>query len=238
MYRGGIMGTKSKKYLEALAKVDTSKAYSIKEAIALAKEASFAKFDETVDLAFRLGVDPRHADQMIRGAIVMPGGTGKEVKVVVITSGENIKKAEEAGADEVGGEDIITKIQGGWLDFDRVIATPDMMGKVGKVARVLGPRGLMPNPKLGTVTTDVTKAVSEQKSGKVEYRTDKTGIIHIPIGKKSFDDDKLLQNFTAITQAIVKAKPASAKGTYLKSLTIATTMGVGVAIDTFEALNI
>ncbi len=228
---------KSKKYLEALGKVDASKTYSIKEAIKLAKEASFAKFDETVDLSFRLGVDPRHADQMIRGAIVMPGGTGKEVKVVVITSGENIKKAEEAGADEVGGDDIITKIQGGWLDFDRVIATPDMMGKVGKVARVLGPRGLMPNPKLGTVTTDVAKAVSEQKSGKVEYRTDKTGIVHIPIGKKSFDDEKLFKNFQAIAQAIVRAKPASAKGIYLKSLTIATTMGVGVKVDTFEALN-
>lgn len=232
------MRTKSKKYIDCLSKVDSSKTYSVREAIALAKEASYAKFDESVDLAFRLGVDPRHADQMIRGAIVMPGGTGKEVKVVVITSGENIKKAEDAGADEVGGDDIITKIQGGWLDFDRVIATPDMMGKVGKVARVLGPRGLMPNPKLGTVTTDVAKAVSEQKSGKVEYRTDKTGIIHIPIGKKSFDDAKLLQNFTAIAQAIVKAKPASAKGIYLKSLTIATTMGVGVSVDTFETLNI
>ena len=232
------MKTKSKRYLECLSKVDTSKTYSINEAIKLAKEASFAKFDETVDLSFRLGVDPRHADQMIRGAIVMPGGTGKDVKVVVITSGENIKKAEDAGANEVGGEDIIAKIQGGWLDFDRVIATPDMMGKVGKVARVLGPRGLMPNPKLGTVTTDVTKAVTEQKSGKVEYRTDKTGIIHIPIGKKSFDDEKLLLNFNAITNAIVKAKPASSKGVYLKSLTIATTMGVGVSIDTFEALNI
>lgn len=187
------MKKRSKKYLEALTKVDQSKSYPIKDAINLAKETGFAKFDETVDLAFRLGVDPRHADQMIRGAIVMPGGTGKSVRVLVITSGEKIKDAENAGADFVGGDDMITKIQGGWLDFDRVIASPDMMGKIGKVARILGPRGLMPNPKLGTVATDISKAVSEQKSGKVEYRTDKTGIIHVPIGKKSFDAEKLLK---------------------------------------------
>ncbi|MCB9094923.1 MAG: 50S ribosomal protein L1 [Halobacteriovoraceae bacterium] len=232
------MKKRSKKYLEALTKVDQSKSYPIKDAINLAKETGFAKFDETVDLAFRLGVDPRHADQMIRGAIVMPGGTGKSVRVLVITSGEKIKDAENAGADFVGGDDMITKIQGGWLDFDRVIASPDMMGKIGKVARILGPRGLMPNPKLGTVATDISKAVSEQKSGKVEYRTDKTGIIHVPIGKKSFDAEKLFENFKAITQAIVKAKPASAKGVYLKSLTISTAMGPGVKVDTFEALNV
>ncbi len=232
------MGKRSKKFTEALSKIDPNKMYSVKEAITLCKSVSFAKFDETVDLAFRLGVDPRHADQMIRGAIVMPGGTGKDVKVVVITSGENIKKAEDAGADFVGSDDIITKIQGGWLDFDRVIATPDMMGKVGRVARVLGPRGLMPNPKLGTVTTDVEKAIKEQKSGKVEYRTDKTGIIHVPIGKKSFSDDKIFENYQAITSAIVKAKPASAKGVFLKSLTMSTTMGPGLKLDTFEALSI
>ncbi len=232
------MKKRSKKYAEVATKIDPSKNYSIKDAIALVKTSNFAKFDESIDLAFRLGVDPRHADQMIRGAIVMPGGTGKNVRVVVITSGENIKKAEEAGADLVGSEDVIAKIQGGWLDFDRVIATPDMMGKVGRVARVLGPRGLMPNPKLGTVTTDVAKAVSEQKSGKVEYRTDKTGIIHVPIGKKSFDESKIMENFNAITNAIVKAKPASAKGIFLKSLTISTTMGPGISIDTFEALDI
>ncbi len=232
------MKKRSRKYAEVATKIDPAKNYSIKDAIALVKTASFAKFDESIDLAFRLGVDPRHADQMIRGAIVMPGGTGKNVRVVVITSGENIKKAEEAGADLVGSEDVIAKIQGGWLDFDRVIATPDMMGKVGRVARVLGPRGLMPNPKLGTVTTDVAKAVSEQKSGKVEYRTDKTGIIHVPIGKKSFDEAKIMDNFNAITSAIVKAKPASAKGVFLKSLTISTTMGPGISIDTFEALSI
>lgn len=167
------MRTKSKKFLEAQAKLDTTKAYPCNEALALVKDISFAKFDETVELAFRLGVDPRHADQMIRGAIVMPAGTGKDVIVLVITSGEKIAEAEKAGADFVGGDDMITKIQGGWLEFDRVIASPDMMGKIGRIGRVLGPRGLMPNPKLGTVTVDVAKAVSEQKSGKVEYRTDK-----------------------------------------------------------------
>ncbi|MFT6631758.1 MAG: large subunit ribosomal protein L1 [Bacteriovoracaceae bacterium] len=216
---------------EAIAKVDSNKLYTVTEGIALSKEASFAKFDETVDVAFRLGVDPRHADQMIRGAIVMPSGTGKKVNVVVITSGENIGKAEAAGADLVGGDDIIQKIQGGWMDFDRVIATPDMMGKIGRVARILGPRGLMPNPKLGTVTTDVEKAVKEQKAGKVEYRTEKTGIIHIPVGKKSFSDADLMENFKTIAAAIVRAKPASSKGTYIKSVTISTSMGPGIKLD-------
>ncbi len=226
---------RSPKYLEAAKKYDTTKNYPVKEAFDLLQELSFAKFDETVDIAFRLGVDPRHADQMIRGAIVMPAGTGKDVKVVVITSGEKITEAEKAGADFVGSDDIITKIQGGWMDFDRVIATPEMMGKVGRIGRVLGPRGLMPNPKLGTVTTDVTKAVQEQKSGKVEYRTEKTGIVHVPIGKKSFGSEKLLENFKAIAGAIIKAKPASSKGTYLKSMVISTTMGPGVKIDTNDA---
>ncbi len=228
----------SKKFLEALKKVDSTKSYSVEDAIKLAKDASFANFDESVDLAFKLGVDPRHADQMLRGALALPAGTGKTVKVVVITSGDKVKAAEDAGADFVGGDDIIVKIQGGWLDFDRVIASPDMMGKLGRIGRVLGPRGLMPNPKLGTVTTDVAKAVTEQKSGKVEYRTEKTGIIHVPIGKKSFSDEDLKRNFMSIANAIVKAKPASAKGTYLKSLTISTTMGVGVKIDTFEVSNL
>lgn len=217
---------------EAFAKVDKNKLYGVGEAIKLAKESTFAKFDETLDVAFRLGVDPRHADQMIRGAIVMPAGTGKQVNVVVITSGENINKAEAAGADLVGGDDIIQKIQGGWMEFDRVIATPDMMGKIGRVARILGPRGLMPNPKLGTVTTDVEKAVKEQKAGKVEYRTEKNGIIHVPFGKKSFTDEQLLENFKAIASAIVRAKPASAKGTYLKSITVSTSMGPGIKLDT------
>lgn len=223
------MNTKRK---EAFSKVDKNQLYSVKDAIGLAKESSFAKFDETFDVAFRLGVDPRHADQMIRGAIVMPAGTGNKVNVVVITSGENISKAEAAGADLVGGDDIIQKIQGGWMDFDRVIATPDMMGKIGRIARILGPRGLMPNPKLGTVTTDVEKAVKEQKAGKVEYRTEKTGIVHVPFGKKSFEDSALLENFKVIASAIVRAKPASAKGTYLKSVTISTSMGPGIKLDT------
>lgn len=230
------MKKRSKKYLEKTKNYDSSKAYSIKEAIGLAKKLAFAKFDETIDLAFRLGVDPRHADQMIRGAIVMPGGTGKNVRVVVIASADKIKDAEQAGADFVGGEDIINKISGGWLDFDRVIATPDMMAKAGKIARILGPRGLMPNPKLGTVVTDVTKAVKEQKMGKVEYRTDKTGILHVSIGKKSFDEEKLYENFKAITVAILKAKPISAKGTYLKSISISATMGLPVNVDTQDAI--
>lgn len=232
------MKKKSPKYLEALKKVDSTKLYGIDEAIQLAKDASFAKFDETVDLAFRLGVDPRHADQMIRGAIALPAGTGKSVRVCVITSGDKIKAAEEAGADFVGGDDIVQKIAGGWLEFDRVIASPDMMGKLGRIGRVLGPRGLMPNPKLGTVTMDVAAAVKEQKAGKVEYRTEKNGIIHVPIGKMSFDNAKIRENVNAIVSAIIKAKPASAKGTYMKSLTLSSTMGPGIKIDTMEALSI
>lgn len=228
----------SKKFLEAQKKVDTTKAYTIDEAIKLAKEVSYVKFDETVDLAFRLGVDPRHADQMIRGAIALPAGTGKTVRICVITSGENLKAAEEAGADFFGGDDIVAKIAGGWLEFDRVIASPDMMGKLGRIGRILGPRGLMPNPKLGTVTTDIAKAVAEQKAGKVEYRTEKNGIIHVPVGKKSFDEAKLRQNIDAIVTAVIKAKPASAKGTYLKSLTLSTTMGPGIKVDTLEAVTV
>jgi large subunit ribosomal protein L1 len=228
----------SKRFNETKTKVDKDKNYDVGDAIALAKETATAKFDETIDLAFRLGVDPRHADQMIRGAIVMPAGTGKQTTVVVITSGENIGKAEKAGADVVGGDDIIAKIQGGWMEFDRVVATPDMMGKIGRIARILGPRGLMPNPKLGTVTTDVEKAISEQKSGKVEYRTEKSGIIHVPIGKKSFSDEQLKENFVAITSAIVKAKPASSKGIYMKSLTISASMGPGIKIDTMAATGV
>lgn len=231
------MKKKSKKFIEAASKVE-DKNYTIDDAIKVCKETSFAKFDETVDLAFNLGVDPRHADQMIRGAIALPAGTGKSVRVCVITSGEKIAAAEAVGADFVGGDDLVAKIAGGWLEFDRVIASPDMMGKLGRIGRVLGPRGLMPNPKLGTVTPDVAKAVTEQKAGKVEYRTEKNGIIHVPIGKKSFEDGKLRENLNAIVNAIVKAKPASAKGTYLKTLTLSTTMGPGVKIDTLEALSI
>lgn len=225
----------SKRYAEVLSKVDKSKQYTVSEAIQLAKDTAVAKFDETIDLAFRLGVDPRHADQMIRGALSLPAGTGKTVRVCVVTSGEKIKQAEEAGADFVGGDDIIQKIQGGWLDFDRMIASPDMMGKIGRIGRLLGPRGLMPNPKVGTVTPDVAKAVAEQKAGKAEYRTEKNGIIHVPMGKKSFSNEDLEKNFAAIMGAILKAKPASAKGTYVKSLTISATMGPGIKIDAFEA---
>ena len=228
---------KSKRYLEALSKVEKSKDYCVTEAIALVKETAMAKFDETIDLAFRLGVDPRHADQMIRGALALPAGTGKTIRVCVITSGEKIKAAEDAGADFVGGDDLIQKIQGGWLDFDRMIASPDMMGKIGRIGRVLGPRGLMPNPKVGTVTPDVAKAVAEQKAGKVEYRTEKTGIVHVAMGKKSFSAEDLESNFVSIISAIMKAKPSSAKGTYLKSLTVSSTMGPGIKIDTFEAIS-
>lgn len=227
--------TKSKKFLEAASKIEKLKAYTIDEAIKLAKEIKFAKFDETVDLAFNLGVDPRHADQMIRGALALPAGTGKTVRVCVITSGDKIAAAEAAGADFVGGDDIVQKIAGGWLDFDRVIASPDMMGKLGRIGRVLGPRGLMPNPKLGTVTVDVAKAVTEQKAGKVEYRTEKNGIVHVPVGKTSFTEEQLKQNVESVVSAIVKAKPVSAKGTYMKTLTLSTTMGPGIKIDTTEA---
>lgn len=225
----------SPKYVEAAKKVEKEKSYSVSEAISLVKTVSFAKFDETIDLAFRLGIDPRHADQMVRGAIVMPAGTGKKTTIVVISAGEKLSEAEKAGADFVGGEDIINKIAGGWMEFDRVIATPDMMGKIGKIARILGPRGLMPNPKLGTVTTDVAKAVAEQKAGKVEYRADKNGIVHVPIGKKSFTDEQLAQNFRAVTGAILRAKPSSAKGTYMRSLTMSATMSPGIRIDTVDA---
>ena len=228
----------SKRYAEASAKVDKTKVYSSEEAILLAKETKSAKFDETVDLAFKLGVDPRHADQMIRGALALPSGTGRTVRVVAITSGTKVDEATAAGADFAGGDDIITKIAGGWLDFDRVIASPDMMSKLGKVARLLGPRGLMPNPKLGTVTTDVAGAVKEQKAGKVEYRTEKTGIIHVPIGKTSFTVEQLKANYAVVVAAIVKAKPVSAKGTYIKSLTLSTTMGPGIKIDTAEAFTL
>lgn len=227
------MAKRGKNYTESLKLIDKEKYYEGREAVELAVKTSKAKFDETVELHVKLGIDSRHADQQVRGAIVLPHGTGKTVKVVVFAKDLKVDEAKSAGADFVGGEDLINKIQTeGWLDFDVAVATPDMMGVVGKVARVLGPKGLMPNPKSGTVTFDLEKAIKEIKAGKVEYRVDKANIIHVPIGKVSFGADKLEENLKTIMQAIVKAKPSSAKGKYLRSVTIATTMGPGVKLNT------
>ncbi|MEC0274400.1 50S ribosomal protein L1 [Peribacillus frigoritolerans] len=225
------MAKKGKKYLEAAKLVEVSKAYAVTEAIEVAKKANFAKFDATVEVAFRLGVDPKKADQQIRGAVVLPNGTGKTQRVLVFAKGEKAKEAEAAGADYVGESEYINKIQQGWFEFDVIVATPDMMGEVGKLGRVLGPKGLMPNPKTGTVTFDVTKAVNEIKAGKVEYRVDKAGNIHAPIGKVSFEDAKLVENFTTIYDTLLKVKPAAAKGTYMKNVSVTTTMGPGVKVD-------
>lgn len=224
-----------KRYLEASKLVDKTKLYDPAEALNLIKTMPKGKFDETVEVAIRLGVDPRHADQQIRGAVVLPYGTGRTVKVAVFAKGEKAKEAQEAGADKIGAEDLIEEIQKGWLDFDVAVATPDMMGAVGKLGKVLGPKGLMPNPKTGTVTMDVAKAVKEIKAGKVEYRVDKTGIVCVPIGKVSFEADKLTRNFRTIMDVIIKAKPASAKGTYVKSVVVSSTMGPGVKISTQAA---
>ena len=225
------MAKHGKRYKQASEGLEADKHYSLSDAIAAIKAGPETKFDQSVDLAVNLGVDPKHADQMVRGGIVLPHGTGKSVRILVFAKGEKEKEAQDAGADHVGGDDLAAKIQEGWLEFDRVIATPDMMGVVGKLGRVLGPRGLMPNPKLGTVTMDVGQAVSEQKSGKVEYRVDKTGIVHCAIGKRSFEADQLVQNAATLIDALVKAKPAAAKGTYLKKVSVSTTMGPGVKID-------
>jgi large subunit ribosomal protein L1 len=225
------MKQRGKKHTETAKKVDRGRRYSLDEATSLVKEASYAKFDETVDLAVRLGVNPKHADQMVRGALVLPHGVGKTVRVLVFARGEKVAEAEQAGADFVGGEDLIAKVTGGWLDFDTVVATPDMMGQVGKLGRVLGPRGLMPNPKVGTVTFDVNKAVREAKAGKVEFRVEKAGIVHVPVGKRSFDPSKLQDNIRALMQALVKAKPSTAKGQYLRTITLSATMGPGIRID-------
>jgi large subunit ribosomal protein L1 len=221
----------AKKMDAAMKKVETGKEYSLEEAITLVKDASYTKFDETVDLALNLGVDPKKSDQMVRGTVVLPHGMGKKVKVLVFAKGEKEKEARDAGADFVGAEDMVEKIQKGWLDFDNAVATPDIMGLVGKLGKILGPRGLMPNPKLGTVTFDVAKAVKEIKAGKVEYKTEKAGIIHVPIGKVSFDAEKLLDNARVIIDAVVKAKPGTSKGKYLKKMAISSTMGPGVRVD-------
>ena len=221
-----------KKYNESAKLIETGKLYDVEEAVAVAVKTSTAKFDETVEIHVRLGVDSRHADQQVRGAVVLPNGTGKKVRTLVIAKGDNAKAAEEAGSDFVGAEEMVAKIQNeNWLDFDVVIATPDMMGVVGRLGKVLGPRGLMPTPKAGTVTPDVARAVTEAKAGKIEYRLDKTNIIHCPIGKVSFGAEKIQENFDALMSAIIKAKPAATKGQYIKSCTIATTMGPGVKLN-------
>lgn len=225
------MAKVSKRYKEAKEKVDRSKIYTVEEAVALAKEASSAKFDETVEVSFNLNVDPRHADQQIRGAMVLPNGTGKSQKVAVVAEGDKAKEAEEAGADYVGSDELIAQIQGGWFDFDVLIATPNMMGKLGRLGRILGPKGLMPNPKTGTVTMDLANAVNEVKKGKITYRVDKEGNINVLIGKVSFDDDKLVENFNAIYEVIKKARPSKVKGTYMKNLVLSTTMGPGIHVE-------
>ena len=227
--------TKRLKATEAL--IDRAKTYSVEEAMDIVKKAPPAKFDESVDLSLRLGVDPKHADQMVRGAIVLPHGIGKTVRVAVFAKGEKEREAREAGADVVGAEDLVEKIQGGFMDFDSTIATPDLMGQVGRLGKVLGPRGLMPNPKMGTVTFDVGRAVREVKAGKVEFRVDKAGNVHVQVGRKSFPQESLVANVMALLEAIVKAKPAASKGVYLRSLTLSTTMGPGIPVDAQRVAN-
>ncbi|HZK25889.1 MAG TPA: 50S ribosomal protein L1 [Oscillospiraceae bacterium] len=232
------MAKHGKKYLDARKLIDREQPYEPEEALALAQKTATTKFDGTVELAVRLGVNPKHADQQVRGAVVLPAGIGKAVTVAVFAKGEKAKEAEMAGADFVGAEDLVAKIQEGWFDFDVAVATPDMMGTVGKLGRILGPRGLMPNPKTGTVTMDVARAINEIKAGKVEYRVDKNSIIHVPIGKVSFAVEKLLENFYTIIDTLQKVKPAAAKGQYLRSITVSTTMGPGVPISTQKAAQL
>lgn len=231
------MSKTGKKLTAAAEKIDRTKVYPIAAALDVVKQASFAKFDETVDVAVRLGVDPRHADQMVRGAVVLPNGLGKDVRVLVFAKGEKEKEAADAGADYVGAEDLVAKIQEGWFEFDTAIATPDMMGVVGKIGKILGPRGLMPNPKVGTVTFEVGKAVKESKAGKVEFRVEKAGIIHAPVGKVSFDAEKLKGNLLALVEALVKAKPSAAKGTYIKKISVSSTMGPGINLDVSDVTS-
>ena len=223
-----------KKYQEVAKQIE-DKLYEVEEAIDLAKKTATAKFDETVEFAVKLGVDPKHADQQVRGAVVLPHGTGKTNRVLVFAKGDKLKEAEAAGADYVGAEELVTKIQGGWADFDVAVATPDMMGLVGRLGKILGPKGLMPNPKVGTVTLDVARAINEIKAGKIEYRTDKAGNIHAPIGKVSFDSEKLVENFYTLMDTLIKVKPSAAKGQYVRSVTVSTTMGPGIKINPLKA---
>lgn len=232
------MAKEGKRHVEAMARVEKGRLYDPEEALALAKELSHAKFVETVDVAVRLGVDPRHSDQVVRGAVVLPNGTGRTQRVIVFAKGEKVREAEEAGADIVGGDELAEKIQGGWTDFDVAVATPDMMGVVGRLGKILGPRGLMPNPKTGTVTFDVKNAIAEIKAGKIEYRTDRAGIIHAPIGKADFDTEKLVENLAMLIDALVKAKPQASKGTYLRTITVSTTMGPGIAVNPVSAQRV
>jgi len=236
--RKTVMSNRGKKYQEMMNKIDKTKSYTALEAVDLLKATRYAKFDETVEVAVNLGVNPRHADQMVRGAVVFPHGLGKTTKVVVFAKGDKEKEARDAGADFVGGQDLITKIlEEGWLDFDKAIATPDMMGLVGKVARILGPRGLMPNPKVGTVTFDITQAVKEMKAGRAEFRVDKAGIIHAPIGKASFESQKLVENLQALIELLARLKPSTAKGVYMKKATLSSTMGPGLTLNTNKLLE-
>jgi large subunit ribosomal protein L1 len=227
-----------KLYAKAVEQIDPAKQYPVEEAVELARKIAYAKFDETVELAVRLGVNPKHADQMVRGAVVLPHGTGKPVRVLAFAKGEKEREAREAGADFVGAEDMVEKIQGGWLDFDTAVATPDLMGQVGRLGKILGPRGLMPNPKVGTVTFDVARAVREVKAGKVEFKVDKAGNVHVPVGKKSFPAEALIANVNAVLEALVKAKPPAAKGQYLRTITVATTIGPGIPVDVQRVANL
>lgn len=231
------MSKTAKKHAAASEKIDRTKVYPVAAAIDVVKQAAYAKFDETVDVAVRLGVDPRHADQMVRGAVVLPNGLGKDVRVLVFAKGEKEKEALDAGADYVGAEDLVAKIQEGWFEFDTAIATPDMMGVVGKIGKLLGPRGLMPNPKVGTVTFEVNRAVKESKAGKVEFRVEKAGIVHAPVGKVSFDSDSLKGNLLALVEALVKAKPSAAKGVYIKKISLSSTMGPGINLDVADVTS-
>ncbi len=230
--------SRGKKYVEVKKLIEAGQRYPLKDAMEIVEKTATAKFDQTVDAAIRLGVNPKHADQMVRGSVVLPNGLGKTVRVLVFAKGEKQKEALDAGADFAGSDELVEKIKEGWMDFDRVIATPDLMGTVGKLGKILGPRGLMPNPKVGTVTFEVGKAVKEQKAGKVEFRVEKAGIVHSPIGKVSFGSDKLLENLLALMETIIKLKPASSKGTYLKSISLSATMGPGVKVDPVDIRNV